>query len=165
MTMAYPSGYATYPNSVTDHIEIKTMFKSRTISSEPTFKFWQKLSRDSNERRLREQLFQFSKKGNNTIIKIKNEGMILNPEIDFLQARLLNDEKKIIVETSNFIKWLYIGLIAFTFLFAILQLKNSFIISIIVLILFGLIFLYNYKKINIAISKFENILENNARFG
>jgi|GEM_PF-5468925 len=141
------------------------MFKSRTISSEPTFKFWQNLSRDSNERRLREQLFQFYKKGNSTIIKIKNEGMILNPEIDFLQARLLNDEKEIVVETSKFIKWLYIGLIVFTFLFAILQLKNRFIISIIVLILFGLIFLYNYKKMNKAISKFENILENNARFG
>ena len=141
------------------------MFKSRTISSEPTIKFWQKLCRDSNERRLREQLFQFFKKGNNTIIKIKNEGMILNPEIDFLQARLLNDEKIIVVETSNFIKWLYIGLIVFTFLFALLQLKNSFIVSIIVLLLFGLIFLYNYKRINKAIIKFENNLENNTRFG
>ncbi len=135
------------------------MFKSRTISSEPTIKFWQKLCRDSNERRLREQLFQFFKKGNNTIIKIKNA------EIDFLQARLLNDEKIIVVETSNFIKWLYIGLIVFTFLFALLQLKNSFIVSIIVLLLFGLIFLYNYKRINKAIIKFENNLENNTRFG
>jgi len=95
---------------------------------------------------------------------MKNEGMILNPEIDFLQARLSAEETNIIVETTNFIKWLYIGLVIFTILFALLQLKNSFIITIVVLILFGLIFFYNYRKINKAIIKFENTLENNARF-
>ena len=141
------------------------MFKSRTISSEPTFKFWQKLCNGSRERRLRDQLFQFSKNGEIVTIRIKNEGMILNPEIDFLQARLINNEKKIVVGTTNFIKWLYIGLLVFTFLFALVQLKNSIIASIVVIIIFGLIFLYNYRRINKAIIRFENTLENNARFG
>lgn len=141
------------------------MFQKRTISSEPTFKFWQKLCNGSKERRLRDQLFQFSKDGEEVTIKIKNEGIILNPEIDFLQARLINDKQEIVVETSKFIKWLYVGLTIFIFLFALLQLKNGIIATIAVLLIFGLIILYNYRKINKAIIKFENTLENNARFG
>lgn len=138
------------------------MFQSRIISNEPTVRFWQKISEESNVRRISDKLFQFSSKDENVTIKIKNEGKILNPKIDFLQARLLHDEKIIIVETTKFIKYLYIGLIVFTFLFALLQLKNSLIASIAIVIIFGMIFLYNYRKVNKAIIKFKNILEDNA---
>ena len=141
------------------------MFQKRTISSEPTFKFWQNLCNGSNERRLRNQLFQFSQNNDEVTIRIKNEGMIRNPELDFLQARLNNKKQEIVIETTNFIKWLYVGLTIFILLFALLQLKNGIIATISVLLIFGLIILYNYRKINKAIIKFENTLENNARFG
>lgn len=141
------------------------MFQKRIISSEPTIKFWQKLCKGSKERRLRDQLFQFSTDGEVVTIKIKNEGMILNPEIDFLQARLINDKQKIVVETSKFIKWLYVGLTIFILIFALLQLKNGIIATIAIILTFGLIILYNYRKINKAIINFENTLENNARLG
>ena len=98
-------------------------------------------------------------------IRIKNEGMILNPELNFLQARLNNKKQEIVIETTNFIKWLYVGLTIFILLFALLLLKNGIIATISVLLIFGLIILYNYRKINKAIIKFENTLENNARFG
>ena len=74
------------------------MFKKRTISNKTTFEYWQDLSRVSSERRIQNHLFQFKKKNRTTIITIKNEGMILNPEIDFLQARILNEENVIVVE-------------------------------------------------------------------
>ena len=141
------------------------MFQTRTISNELTYNFWKMLCKESNEKRLGEQLFQFSKDSKNALIKIKNEGLILNPEIDFLQAKVVTDEKKIIIETSRFIKWLYIGLIIFTFLFALLQIKYSIIAAIAVILIFGLIYLYNYRKINKAIIKFESTLEYNARYG
>jgi len=141
------------------------MFQKRTISSEPTFQYWQKLCKGSKERRLKDQLFQFSKNGEEVTIRIKNEGIIYNPEIDFLQARLINDQKEIVVEVSKFISSLYVGISVFIFLFALIQLKNGIIATIAVLIIFGLIILYNYRKINKAIIKFEKTLENNARFG
>lgn len=141
------------------------MFQTRTISNESTINFWQKLCNGSKERRLREQLFKFSKDGKEVTIKIKNEGIMMNPEIDFLQARFIKDKKIILVETTKLIKWLYVGLTIFIFLFALLQLKNSIIASITVILLFGLIIFYNYRKINRAIVKFENTLENNAQFG
>ena len=136
------------------------MFKKRTIANKETVEFWQKLSSNEKEKRLRDHLFQFTKKQGSTIVKIKNEGMMLKPEIDFIQARISDAEKVVIVEASTFIERLYIGLLIGTFLMALLQLKNSILISIIILLVFGLIFLYNYRKINKAIVDFGNKLEN-----
>ncbi|MDA9774484.1 hypothetical protein N9B82_05965 [Saprospiraceae bacterium] len=136
------------------------MFKKRMIAKKETVEFWQKMSSDSKEKRLQDHLFQFSVGKEYTTVKIKNEGIILNPEIDFIQARISDAEKVIIVETSTFIERLYLSLLIGTILFALLQLKSSILISIIILLAFGLIFLYNYRKINKAIVDFGNILEN-----
>lgn len=138
------------------------MFKKRVISNAETIRFWQDLSKQSREKRLGDKIFQFNKSELTTTIKIKNEGLILNPEIDFLHARILEDQQIIVVETSPLIRRLYIGLGIFIILFSLLQAKNNYVVSFLIIAIFGLIFFYNYRKINQAIIELENALESQA---
>jgi len=142
------------------------MFEKRNISIQSTIDFWESLSSEQSEIRLNNQVFLFSKKKDEIVINIKNEKVILNPKIDFIQARIdkkIKGQTKIIVETKKIISLLYQGLIIFASVFIVLNIINKILPLIFLTIVLGLIMRYNYNQINKAIIDFEEVLKKNSQ--
>ncbi|MDF1698305.1 MAG: hypothetical protein P1U56_20820 [Saprospiraceae bacterium] len=138
------------------------MFKKQLISTPTVVQFWKSKSTASKQLQLDGPLFQFTTAKNKSIITIKNKRGILNPKTDFIQALITKNDTNqdiIIVETKPFILRLYRIIYILIAIFGVLQLKTNVLLVVVIFIIFGLIFLYNYKKINSSIEDFKSLLE------